>query len=1126
MSLSAQGEWQDVNAGNLGLSDAAGWSQPQYYETLRLADINGDGQAELLIRGSAGLFTAVFNQAIGQWQNINAGTLGLTDAGGWNLPQYYSTLRLADIDGDGKAELLLRAGDGLHTFAFNQTNEQWQDINAPILGMDDANGWSQAQYYETLQLADINGDGQAELIFRGPFGLFTYAYDRVHKYWYDLNAGTLGLTDAGGWNLPQYYRTLRLADIDGDGQAELLLRSATGLHTFAFNQTSKQWQDINAPILGMDDANGWNQPQYYETLHLGDVNADGRAELIFRGPFGLFTYAFDPTHKQWYDLNAGDLGMTDTAGWNLPQYYTTYRLADINADGQAELLVRGSAGMRAYVFDQTSSTWVGLPGGTIGLSDAGGWGNPQYYATIQLADINGDGQAELIARSAMGIDAWHYNPSLLDLPVLFQAPHYELSYRFDPDPSLPEGTFAVAELIPPGDSSTFTCTLINIQGRNVCQTVATAAAQVSAPYPLTTLPGRFLTARLNRQNSNLADLVIRIQLPGTLATQLNRQRITFVWSVVPAAWPALATSLNYDVSLDFNGTGAFVSIGNPNDLQFSGQITLQAWIKPTASDGIRDIIAHGYTLTPESEVYLRIANGQYEVGSWNGTDHVVIFPMPVSDVGRWVHLSGVYDGSQWTLYRNGQAVASSQNVTGAIVVAAPWAIGARGSGSERFFSGRLRNIALWQSARTAQQCQADMMQPPTANEPGLAAYWGLTEGSGGVGDLGPNAHLGTVTQATWVKPSGLHQLLTLPVSPFPVFTPAQVSAYQYISSQLDATSHEDIRSRYIDLNLDTSRMLTMLQNLAMPQSASYSLEDWKATTSILALELQAVGQVQTLYQQKQALLNALQLEQTEDLNAVVSNLQDVSSAAPSTAWSDIVLTIMSDSLGVLSVIPEAKVGQMALLIGSDLFAAFMSGSSGGNQPPPSNSAGLQANIISVYQSLVNMNGEQTRRVLQDGILLPIVARLAQTLWTWQTSDQEQLIAQVRTPTKVGFYKTLIPANYVISEWLHYPSQEPVLFVEHTETPVGAPARAYWATPDPSNSFLYNLYIIHTPGNANGDTSWNGVPGYATPINPALYPAQAVMDDLFNQLGISRQDFFTCTNGWENTSLIPVSLPGT
>jgi hypothetical protein len=134
-------------------------------------------------------------------------------------------------------------------------------------------------------------------------------------------------------------------------------------------------------------------------------------------------------------------------------------------------------------------------------------------------------------------------------------------------------------------------------------------------------------------------------------------------------------------------------------------------------------------------------------------------------------------------------------------------------------------------------------------------------------------------------------------------------------SQLDATSQEDIRSRYAELNLDTARMLTALQNLAMPQGAAYSLEDWNATKYILALELQAVEQVQTLYRQTEDLLNAMQLEQTEDLNAVMSNLQAVAPAAPATSWSDIVLTIMSDALGVLSVVPDAKVGQMALLVG-------------------------------------------------------------------------------------------------------------------------------------------------------------------------------------------------------------------
>ena len=34
-----------------------------------------------------------------------------------------------------------------------------------------ASGWTDAKYYESLQFADINGDGKAELCWRGASGI-------------------------------------------------------------------------------------------------------------------------------------------------------------------------------------------------------------------------------------------------------------------------------------------------------------------------------------------------------------------------------------------------------------------------------------------------------------------------------------------------------------------------------------------------------------------------------------------------------------------------------------------------------------------------------------------------------------------------------------------------------------------------------------------------------------------------------------------------------------------------------------------------------------------------------------------------------------------------------------------
>jgi YD repeat-containing protein len=156
-------------------------------------------------------------------------------------------------------------------------------------------------------------------------------------------------------------------------------------------------------------------------------------------------------------------------------------------------------------------------------------------------------------------------------------------------------------------------------------------------------------------------------------------------------------------ALQFDGTNDYVSLGNPAELNFTGAITLSAWIKPEATDGLRNIIAHGHATSPAGEVHLRINNGSYQVGSWNGTNYFASAAIPTGDVGTWVHLTGVYDpdAGQWRLYRNGQLLASAVHATGAVAVNGNWAIGARGTGTERFFQGAIDEVRIYSRALDA-----------------------------------------------------------------------------------------------------------------------------------------------------------------------------------------------------------------------------------------------------------------------------------------------------------------------------------------------------------------------------------------------------------------------------------------
>jgi len=159
-------------------------------------------------------------------------------------------------------------------------------------------------------------------------------------------------------------------------------------------------------------------------------------------------------------------------------------------------------------------------------------------------------------------------------------------------------------------------------------------------------------------------------------------------------------------------------------LNISGNITLMAWIKPTVKDFFRDILVHGWDAN-YSEVYLRISRGPgapvanppsdfygygdnnyYSVGVSDGgsADAAARFPIPDGDPGNWVFLAGTYDGTAWTLYRNGVPVATKVSANGATANDAPWSVGSRSDPSDvegLLFAGHIDEPAIFGTALSA-----------------------------------------------------------------------------------------------------------------------------------------------------------------------------------------------------------------------------------------------------------------------------------------------------------------------------------------------------------------------------------------------------------------------------------------
>jgi hypothetical protein len=158
------------------------------------------------------------------------------------------------------------------------------------------------------------------------------------------------------------------------------------------------------------DGQGWNLPEHYSTIQCADIDGDGAAELLAKGAAGITAWKYDGAARQWRQLPDGP-GWVDGQGWNLPEHYSTIQCADIDGDGKAELLAKGAGGMTFWKYSPDAARWLHLTDGPA-WSDDQGWNEESHYATIQCPRLSGFTQAYLIARAATGLTVWQPVPAI------------------------------------------------------------------------------------------------------------------------------------------------------------------------------------------------------------------------------------------------------------------------------------------------------------------------------------------------------------------------------------------------------------------------------------------------------------------------------------------------------------------------------------------------------------------------------------------------------------------------------------------------------------------------------------------------------------------------------------------
>ncbi len=322
---------------------------------------------------------------------INDFTLG---AGGWTS-QDRVPRQMADVNGDGLADIVGFGQAGVQV-ALGTRDGSFAAPIAAIANFSLDQGWSSDSVFRR-ELADVNGDGRDDIVGFGTFGVLVALAEQGGQF-AAPNLVSTNFNPANGWTSQDNFARA-LADVNGDGRADIIGFGIAGTFV-ALGSASGGFGEASFVLANFGANQGWTSNMRFHR-EVGDVNGDGRADIVGFGTFGTLV-VMGRADGSFADPLFALRNFGSDQGWTSQDMFTR-DLADVNGDGRDDVVGFGIAGtFVAYGQADGSLSEAAFEQASFGRDQ--GWTSDNIFRR-ELADLNGDGRADIVGFGQAGVFA-------------------------------------------------------------------------------------------------------------------------------------------------------------------------------------------------------------------------------------------------------------------------------------------------------------------------------------------------------------------------------------------------------------------------------------------------------------------------------------------------------------------------------------------------------------------------------------------------------------------------------------------------------------------------------------------------------------------------------------------------